>query len=213
MDGIQLIRLLDLLNVSGLSEAVGVSPRSIYIDGEDFRSVESVLINGMEAPEFVVLSERRLIAEVPEPLRQTTITEVSVFSQNLTFTERSLVTFTFGTRPKKARGAVRLMQTFLRILLRTPGSNIFHRRSGGGMLRRVGGVINNRSAADIQIAVTAAKQYIIASQTPVRELPSTERLLEAEITSLVADPANTSIYVTIALTSHSRERVAATLLT
>lgn len=213
MYGIQLIRLLDLLNVNTISEAVGVSPRSIYVDGEDFRSVEQVIINGITAPEFIVLSETRLIAEVPEALRQATITEVSVFSQNLTFTERSLVEFTFGTRPKKARGTVRLMQTFLRLLLRTPGSNIFHKRTGGGMLRRVGGVINNRSAADIQIAVTSAKQQIIAAQTPVRSLPNSERLLNAEITNLVADPTNTSIYVTIALTSHNRERVAATLLT
>ncbi len=212
MEGIQLIRLLDLLNVNGISEAVGVSPRSINVSGEDFRSVESVLINGLEAPEFVVLNETRLIAEVPEPLRQTTITEVSVFSQNLTFTERSLVEFTFGTRPKKATGTVRLMQTFLRILMRTQGSNIFHRNTGGGMLRRIGGVTNNRAAADIQIAVNAAKQQIIAAQTPVRALPNNERLLEAEITNLSADPVNTSIYVTIVLTSHSQERVGATLL-
>jgi hypothetical protein len=212
MDAIQLIRLLDVAPINRVTNAEGISPRSLVIQGKDFRSVEQVLVNGIAAPEFVVVSETSLLAEVPEPFRDEPINEVTVLSQNLTLTERSLVEFTFGTRPKKVRGILRLMQNFIRQLLRTPGSNLFHPRSGGGLLRSVGGTLTARSAADVQVAVTLAKQYIIRSQTPVREVPSTERLLEAEITSLTPDTTSTSLYVTIVLTNHAGERAGATLV-
>jgi hypothetical protein len=211
MDGIQLVRLLDVLQVTSISNAIGVSPRSIRVKGTDFRAVEQVLINSIASPEFIVFSETELIAQVPPEIEDAIITDVAVMSGTLTMTERSLVEFTFGTRPKRARGPLRLMQTFLRILLRSPGSNRFHPRSGGGMLMRVGGTLNRQAAADIQIAIDNAKHYIINVQTQERNLPPSERLLSAEITGLTIDPRGTSVFVTIVLTSHSGARGAATI--
>ncbi len=213
MDTIQLIRLLDVATLNRVREERGVSPRSLRIEGEDFRSVETVMINGLTSPEFIAVNNRTIIAEVPEVLRSSTITEVTVLSQNLTLTERSLIELTFGERPKRVSGLVRLIQNFVRILLRTPGSNLFSKRSGGGLLRRVGSNITSQSAADVQVAVNLTKQYIISVQTPVREIPPSERLLEAEITSIVPDPGNTALFVTIVLTSHSGQRAGATLVT
>lgn len=212
MDSIQLIRLLDVANISLVQEAAGVSPRSLLVIGEDFRSVEQVVMDGIASPDVVVLSDTQLVAEVPEVLRSSTIFNVTVLSQSLTLTDSSLVEFTFGTRPVTARSTVRVIQNFLRILLRSPGSNIFHKRSGGGLLKRVGDNITARSAADVQIAVTNTKQYIVSIQTPQRSIPPSERLLEAEITALNADPANTSLYVTILLTTHSGQQAGTTLV-
>lgn len=211
MESIQVIRLLDLLEVNSISNAAGVHPRSIVVQGSDFRSVEQVLINGMVSPEFVVYSTTRLVAEVPETISDSIITDVAVLSNTITLTDRSLVEFTLGTRPKKATGTLRLMQVFLRQLLRTPGSNLFHPRSGGGMLRRVGGNISNTAAADIAVAVSTTKNYIVGAQSGERRIPPAERLLSAEIGGVTVDPSNTSIYVTIVLTSHSGKRGAATL--
>lgn len=212
MFGIQLVRLLDVLNVNEISEAVGVSPRSVIVRGEDFRSVERVLVNGFESPEFTAYSQTELVAEIPALLRDSVITDVAVFSQNLTFTERSLVELTFGTRPRKVSGTLRLLQSFLRLLLRSSGSNLFHPQSGGGLLSRVGQNINSRSAADVQIAVSKTKQYLVNIQTQDRSIPPSERLLAAEITGLTVDPSNTSIYVTIVLTSHDGRRAGASLV-
>jgi hypothetical protein len=213
MDGIQIIRLLDFLKVNSIRNAPGVSPRSIIVKGDDFRNVEQVIMDGFAAPEFVVYSTTELVAEVPSPLRDSVITSVSVLSSSLTLTERSIVEFTFGTRPKKVRGVLRLMQTFLRILLRTPGSNRFHPRSGGGLLKQVSGLATQQTAADIAIAVQSAKQYLINVQTAERNIPPSERLLSAEIQALNVDPRSTSAFVTIVLTSHSGLRGAATITT
>lgn len=213
MNGISLVQLLDVLRVNTVRYAPGVVPRSIIVQGQDFRNVERVLINGTPAPEFVVYSTTELVAQVPDIHRNSVITDVSVLSSQLTLTERSLVTFTFGTRPKKVFGVLRLMQTFLRILLRTPGSNAFHRRSGGGMLGRIGTNISSMAAADIAVAVNTTKTYLIAVQTAERNIPPNERLLNAEIANLNVDEQNTAISVTITLTNHSGQRTAATLTT
>jgi hypothetical protein len=213
MDSIQLVRLLDVAPINLVREADGVSPRSLIIRGRDFRSVEQVVIDGVPSPEFVVYSETELIAQVPDLLQESTIFEVTVLSQNLTLTERSMVEFTFGTRPKMARGVVRMMQNFLRILLRSPGSNVFHPRAGGGMLARIGKTVSQRSAADVQIAVSLTKQYIIGAQTAARTIPANERLLEAEVTAISPDPASASLYVTLVLTNQAGQRAGSTLVT
>ena len=211
MNGISVVRLLDVLRVNSIRYAPGVTPRSIIVQGQDFKNVEQVLINGTPAPEFVVYSTNELVAQVPDIYRNSVISDVSVLSSQLTLTERSLVTFTFGTRPKKVLGVLRLMQTFLRILLRTPGSNAFHRRSGGGMISRVGSNISTKAAADIAVAVGTTKTYLIGVQTAERNIPPNERLLNAEITNLDVDERNTAISVTIVLTNHSGQSTAATL--
>jgi hypothetical protein len=211
MDGIQVVRLLDVLRVNEIRNATGVSPRSIIVKGQDFENVESVLINGMEAPEFVVYSTTELIAEVPEAISDSIITEVMVLSSALTLTERSVVEFTFGTRPRKVHGMLRLMQSFLRLLLRSPGSNLFHPRSGGGLLRRIGDVASRQTAADVAIAINSTKQYLINVQTAERNIPPSERLLSAEIKALNVDPQATAVYITVVLTNHSGQTGAATI--
>lgn len=213
MFGFQLIRLLDILKVNSVRNAVGVSPRSLIISGEDFRSVETVLINGSPSPSFIVYSRTELVAEVPEAYRNANITDVSVMSSQLTFTAKSLVTFTVGTRPKKVSGIIRLMQTFLRILLRSPGSNVFHRKSGGGLLSRIGTNITNTAAADIAVSVNSTQTYLVGVQTAERNIPPSERLLAAEISAVSVDRQNTAISVTIILTNHAGQRTGATLTT
>lgn len=216
---IQLIRLLDILDVSTISNVPGVTPRSVEIVGADFRNIEQVFLNSIEAPEFIVLSKNKLIAQVPTQIATVPINDVLVLSNNLTFTEKSLVEFSFGVRPRKVTGVLRLMQIFLRMLFRTPGSNIFHRHLGGGIRKHIGSVIGggqgNRSrvAAELSISVARTRQQIINTQTPDRSIPSSERMAGAELTGLTVDEKNGQIQMTVVLTSQSGQRAAATLAT
>jgi hypothetical protein len=211
MRGVQLIRLLDAVDVLGVEPLPGVVPRSVRVRGRDFRSIEQIFLNGFEAPEFVVYSSTELAVQVPMELALAQITDVLVLSRNLTLTERSLIDFTVGTRVQTARGTVRLMQTFLRLLLRTPGSNLFHPTSGGGLHASVGGNITPRSAADIHVAVGQARQQMLAAQAGQSGLSPTERLMGAEVAGVRVDPQRTSIYATIILTSAAGDRAGTTL--
>ena len=215
---IQIIRLLDVLDVNTVSVLQGVVPRSVDILGKDFRNIEQVLLNGFDAPEFVVMSQTRLIAQVPTQIASESIRDVFILSNTLTFTDRSLVEFTFGTRPQSITGILRLMQIFIRMLFRTPGSNVFRRHLGGGLRKHIGSVIGqgknrNRVAGEVSIAVTRTRQQIINAQAPDRSISPSERLAGAELTALTVDPPNGQLLMTVLLTSHSGKRAAATLVT
>lgn len=212
MLGIQLIRLLDVLPITSFTNAPGVSPRSLIVKGENFQNVDTVLINGMVAPEFVVYKTTELIAQVPADFEDAVITDVAVLSANPSYTGKSLIELTLGTRVREISGKQRLLQNFVRLLLRTPGTNIFHKTSGGGLPKRIGAALDDRIAADVAIAINNTKQYIIAAQTQERNIPQDERLLSAEIQGLTVDPTNASVYVTVVLTTHAGARSAATLV-
>lgn len=217
MFDIQLIRLLDVLDVSKVEEAAGVTPRSLILTGPGFANVETVLLNGVPSPQIIHYAPNKILAQVPDSIIGQPITEVFVLSSNLTFTDKSLVEFTFGTSPKKVNGVLRLMQTFLRMMLRTPGTNVFHKRLGGGLGQLIGSTFdasNGRSLATSQasIAVTRARQQIINTQSVDRNIPPNERLLSADISALALDQANGALQMTIILTSHAGRTAAASLV-
>lgn len=212
MRGIRLLRLLDVLPVTAAQNAPGVSPRSLLIECDELTAVDQVLMNGVSSPSFTVFSKSRLLAQVPSILDQATITDVAVLSSAASLTRRSLIEFGMGTRVRAQTGAQRLIQTFVRMLLRTPGSNIFHPTLGGGLYAGIGQNITARTAADITMAVSSVRSQIIAAQTQNSAIPASERLLSAEVAGTKEDPANATIYVTLVVTAHDRQRSAATLL-
>lgn len=211
MDDIQVIRLLDVLTITKIRDA-GTIPRGVVVEGRDFRNVDQVLLNGFNSPRFTVTSPQRIIAEVPSAIKDNRITDAAVMSSQLTLTDRSLVEFTFGTRPKKVRGVLRLLQVYVRHLLRTPGSNIFHKTSGGGLLKSIGGLVSRQTAADAAIAVSRTTRYIVGIQGRDMNIPPSERLLGAEIVGMNPEPSGTSIALTISMTNHAGADAATTII-
>jgi len=63
-------------------------PSMLDIIGADFRSVAEVKMNGVESPNFMVLSRTRLLAQVPEVLESDRLVDVSVVSRKLAVTEK-----------------------------------------------------------------------------------------------------------------------------
>jgi hypothetical protein len=211
MYGVMIIRLADLLPVTSFVNAAGVTPRSLLITGTDFVNVESVLIGGIPAPEFVLLGKNQLLAQVPSFLVDEAITEVSVFAYALRATRRSLVEFTVGTRPRKVRGILRLLQNYIRILLRTPGTNRFHKNSGGGLRRGIGQNLSVSAAADVVASVSRTTSYFLGVQARDGGIPPSERLLSASVENVVSDPGTGTLYVTISLLTHTGEQGIANL--
>lgn len=216
MTDIQVIRLSDVLPVTGISRVPGVLPRSVMISGSNFENVESVFLNGSQAPEFVVMSSREILAQVPQDQVQQTIQEGYVLSTRLTFTSRSLIELSVGSRPQTVSGTLLLVQNFTRMLLRTPGSNIFHKNSGGGLFRQIGKVLGvstrDRVGAEAAVSVARTRQLIIATQTPDRRIPPEERLLSADVVGLSVAPREGTIYMSVSVTSHAGTTAAATII-
>lgn len=216
MIDIQVVRLSDVVPVTGIEAVPGVRPRTVRLTGRDFKNVESVYLNGSLAPEIVIVSTSEILAQVPLDQVQQTIREAYVLSTRLSFTDRSLVELSVGLRPQTVEGTLSLVQMFVRMLLRTPNSNKFHTNTGGGLFKNIGRVMGSnardRIGAEAAVAVARTRQLIIATQTPDRRIPPEERLLSADVIGLSISPREGTVYMSVATRSHAGTTAAATII-
>jgi hypothetical protein len=191
-------------------------PRSLDIHGQDFRAVDQVLINNIASPDVIILGKNRLIAQLPTSLQKIPrIVSVSVLSRNLTVTNRSLIRFRISDTPGRVRGTLRLIQVFLKVLLSTPGTDIFNRRSGGGALVNVGETFGADEGGDIIsdfiISVANTSRQIVARQGRNPRLPRDERLLSAKVTQAGFNRELGAIIASVELTSQAGRAAVANL--
>jgi hypothetical protein len=198
---IQFVQFNDALSVTSAREVPDLSPRSVQITGPDFRHAIEVLINEENSPSFVVASKTVLIAQVPSTQKKSVI--------------RSRVQFRLGKDPKKATGLKSMMQTFLKILFTTAGTDAFAQRIGGSGLKNIG---RNFSLGDTQsivsdfaISIRLAESQMKALQSQQPRLPDTERLLSANIVNSTFDVQLSALLARVELISQSGTRAIANL--
>lgn len=180
---------------------------TLRIIGDDFRAVDSVLLDDIVSPQVAIRSVTELTAVVPEEIRGKTMMEVVVVSYRASYSASSVVGFRMGPSNRKVFGIGRLVQLFLKVLLTTPGSDIFHPAQGGGALRNIGQTFSKSSAGslvgDFVIAVDATTKQIISMQARKSRLPRDERLLSAQVRSARFDASKTALVVSVLLTSQA----------
>jgi hypothetical protein len=185
MIDLQIIEIKDILKVNNISPLKNIEPMSVEIEGSDFRNTEYVLINDSRSPSVVILSNTKLLAQIPEGEETRPISSVAVISSRLTKADRSIINICIGNNPKSVDGFERLIQTFLKILFQTPGTDLFAPKSGGGLLGCIGKPIRRPTqsslVSDFHAAVTRTRQQIISSQANDSTLRLDERLLYAKV--------------------------------
>ena len=190
-------------------------PRALDIKGVDFNSVDEVLMNSLESPDVVIMSKTRLIAQVPDALQSETISNVSVISRSLSFSNQSLLRFRIGDVPGRVSGIMRLVQLYLKILFTTPGKDIFTPRLGGGALKAIGATFGANDGGNILsnfiIAVDTTSRQIVAIQSRNSSIPRDERLLSAKVRQAGFDRNEGAINVSIELTSQAGRSALANL--
>jgi hypothetical protein len=182
-------------------------PRVVAVTGDDFRSVDEVLINQVPSPDVVIVDKNRLLAQVPDTALLDRIHDVQVLSKKLTLSDRSQLRIRIGRTPGRVTGIMRLMQLFLKILLTTPGKDIFSPKIGGGALKNVGSTFGAGDGGDIVndfvIAVDNTSRQIIAIQGRTSTIPKDERLLGAKVLSAVYNKSVGGIDVSVQITSQA----------
>ena len=187
---LEVIKFRDLVPILGIPrfvDAFGPDAPTIEIVGSDFRYVEKVVINEIPAPQFIIVSKTKIFAQLPDGARR--ISSISVLSSKFTRTTRaSKITFEIGDKTRTASGIQKLMQLFTKWLLQSPGSDIFNPERGGGLQDLVGTVSTGRTMGPVLATVTRAVQNTVSqirsTQLQFPQLPLSERLMSAEVTSL-----------------------------
>ena len=185
MVDLQTIELRDVLTITSVTYVPDSDPPTLLVRGRDFNHAFEVFINEISSPSVVIDNSTLLLAQVPDSEVGTPIRSIVIVSSRLTKTERSKVFFRLSDSPRSVSGFERLIQTFLKIMLQSTKSDIFSPKVGGNLLQAVGKPIANPSSttlvSDFNLAVTQARQQIIAMQVGDPSLNLTERLAFARV--------------------------------
>lgn len=212
---LQFIQFSDALSIRGAQEIPGMTPRSLQITGPDFRHAIEVLINEVNSPSFAIANRNTILAEVPISEKKNTIRSLSVLSADFTATIRSRVRFRIGKDPKKVGGLKAMMQTFLKLLFTTAGTDAWAQRLGGSGLKNLGknfGLGETQTiVSDFAISVRRAETQMKALQSQQTRIPDDERLLSATLLNSKFDVNLTALLARVELISQSGVRAIANL--
>ena len=179
------------------------SPKTLDIRGQNFRDIVTVYINSVPSPEFIVLSSSRILAQVPNSQLKAAIRSVRVFTADGDkLAETSVINLESVHNGSPAEGRVRLVQSFLKRLLTTPGSDIFQPESGAGVLQMVGSIGRPELLkAAAATAVNSAQDQEIQAQSRSAQLLPSERLKSVTLLSAEFVPFSSTLSLRIRLTS------------
>lgn len=215
MIDLKILSIRDLLPITKVDYAQGVTPLSLLITGDRLNQANIVMINDTEAPQFAVLSSGRLLAQVPISQVNSPLRKVAIIANVPTATRRSLLHFEIGPSIKTITGLEKLIQTFCKILLQSPGTDRFRPADGGGLLKLVGRNVSKGDTQSLQASIVGAvsrtKDQVLSRQNLDRRIPPDERLLTASTDAVGFDTSTTTLSARIALAAVSGQSAVANL--
>jgi hypothetical protein len=212
---LQFTQFNDALELTGAREIPDYYPRTLELTGVDLSNAIEVLINEISSPSFVIASKKVIYAEVPGALTRYVIRNISVLSSDFTATIRSRIRFRLGQDPQKATGLKAMMQTFLKILFTTSGTDAFAKKVGGSGLKNIGRNFDVGQSAtivsDFAISVRSAESQMRSLQAKQPRLDDDERLLSANLLNAKFDVNLTALIARVELIAQSGRMAIANL--
>jgi len=212
---LKILTIRDLLPISKVDFVANITPLSLNIVGEKLDQATLVLINDVEAPEYVVVSRNRIIAQVPSSETLSIISKVVVVAEKPSADRSSLLHFEMLGTFRSLQGVERLVQHFCKMLLQSPGSDKFSPGDGGGLLKIVGRNVSRGDSKSLQASVVGAvsrtRDQLLSRQASNSRIPSDERLLSATTEAVGFDVATTTLRARIALSAVSGRQAVANL--
>lgn len=207
----RLLQLRRLLDIRSLAEIPNVRPRAVEIRGNRMDLASGVELNSTDAPAFAALSPDQLLVQVPSGFKGS-IMEVAVFSNFLEPGSRSLASYNFTRHIWITEGKHRVLQNFVKVLLTTPGTDIWSPRSGGGLMRLLVRNVDQHSenaiSGEIESRVMSVTRQIVENQSMDHTMSVAERLLRSVVDRIIVSTAEQAVTVDLTLKFQDGERVA-----
>lgn len=161
--------------------------------GSDFSKTQRVKVNSTDVP-YSVISESRLMCAIPDG--STTIDSVDVITTSTTINRRTYFEYMVGESPTVVAGMQKLIQQFVKLLMTTPGSDVFNPTSGAGLQGFVGTNFSPQNpsslVAQVTLRILQCGIDMTARQT-IAGIPSNERLSDVEVLGIDIDPDDPTI--------------------
>ena len=188
----------------------------VQITGAGFVDVANVLINGYRSPEFIVDSSQRIFAAVPTAVAGQIITDIQVLLLSPLKGTENAVILDIGGGNGRIEGPPKLVQSFIKVLLTTPGSNIFSPQLGGGLMQLSGKNMASRSEnleSEARAAIARTEAQMKALHTATPRLPDSEKLRSVTIISVNVDVDSSTLSIRLELVAQNGSRVSAGVIT
>lgn len=125
-----------------------IDQRTLKISASQLGDVKRVLINGDDSPQFIILSQTDLAADIPSTQLDSPISSISLVGSS---NEAASITFT-AKSTQQMTDSVYVLQRFMRFLLMDPGSDIFNPSAGVGLQSLMG----SQNIQDMEVIITSA---------------------------------------------------------
>jgi len=205
-----------LVELNSVRLVKNFTPPLLEIRSKKFGTVDAVFINDVQSPNFVLVDRYTLYAEIPSIVVKQTLGSVKVVANEPSFAESNYVRFRISDMPRGVSGIDRLAQLFLKLLLTTPGTDIFNQGLGGGVLKMIGKSTGagqgGEVIADFTIAVERVAGQIRTMQAKKR-LPPDEKLLSAKVIGARFDRGQSMLLVSLNLTSQAGNTIPLNVVT
>jgi hypothetical protein len=177
-------------------------------------SIAEVWVNS-QSRTFTQTSGDTVLCEPPDNL--TSIDSIEVLTDSPTIGTATGFTYALQDNLKTVAGAQKLVFQFVKLLMTTQGTDLFHQAEGGNLQKIPGMPLEQDGAgslgAQILLAVNRTTAYMIGGQT-LTSLPAEERLTKATIGNLIYDRNDpTSVTVSLRLENLARESAVFNFLT
>lgn len=179
--------------LGGNAAAVSFYSGILQLRGDDFSSAQRVKINNTDV-QFSIVSKTEIMCDLPK--NASNIDSVDVITSSKTINRRTYFEYMVGESPAKVMGTQKLIQQFVKLLMTTPGSDIFNPASGAGLQGFVGTNFSpdnaNSVVAQVTFRVIQCGLDMTLRQT-VAGVPADERLSDVQVLGVSVDPDDPTI--------------------
>lgn len=192
------------LPIKGKVDVLSNNPIILNIYGDKFQQARFVFINDIEITTFSIITNNQLQVVVPSTITLQQIKSISVLSELFVLDKTNLIYFDLGNTVRSLTGIQKLVQQFVKLLLQSPGTNLFNKDAGGGLLNMIGKNTDGMSqpiTSDIVDSVNRTKNYIIAKQSKNKRIPLDERLMDVSVNGISVGQDKVSVSVNLILTN------------
>jgi hypothetical protein len=226
---LQVVKSRQVLTPTAVAMVRNTEVPTLEIRGSNLHTVTEVRINDRKSPAFEVTSSRRILAQLPPGIPFTTVRLADGTIGHSSFAIRTVelltglpvsnapakLFFELGRTPVTIQGIQKLVQQVTRVLLTSPGHDLFDPDLGGGFLSQVGrSISSSRTGAimtDLAIGISRTQTQIIDSQTIDPAIPPSERLVSLSVIDALVDQKAAAIFVVLRVVSAAGESAIADL--
>jgi hypothetical protein len=199
----QIVTAVTQLQVQSIAPIRNFLPASIVVLGTNLDRATQVFYNGIQAPEFIPVTQSRLIVRIPTSQIGKKFNGISVLGDSLLATSgTAALSLNIANPLRLVEGLSRLVQAWVMVFLTTPGSDVFNPQSGGGARAIIGRTTDRRGSgvsADLANSIMRTKSELNRVQANNPNIPLSEKLLNSSLEALAFDSNTGSLLAQVSI--------------